>query len=338
MAARAPTLKGNTSMLETTAGLICALQLDGKGGGTPLDWDAVNRHEPKNGVMWLHLDHRAEDARYWLSEQSGIDPITQSALLASDPRPRCVPSREGVLLILRGVNLNAGAEPEDMVSLRVWVDRCRVVTLRHRRINAAKAVREALRTSKGPRNVSDFVVQLIESLLAGIDNVSDDLDEQVAQLEAGVVSGEDLDVRHKLAAMRRRAIGLRRYIAPEREVLSRLATSRATWLRQIDRGRLEELADQMMRIVEDLEAARERAAVTQEEVTNRLSELMNKRLYLLSVVAAVFLPLSVITGLWGMSVNGIPLAGHSSGFAIIAGTLAVLTAVLLIVFRVRRWL
>ncbi len=138
--------------------------------------------------------------------------------------------------------------------------------------------------------------------------------------------------------MRRRPIGLRRYLAPEREVLSRLAVARASWLRELDRLRLSELADRMTRIIEDLEAARERAAVTQEEIASRLSEIMNQRLYLLSIVAAVFLPLSVLTGLWGMSVSGIPLANHAWGFSIIAGSLAAVTVGVLVLFRLRRWI
>lgn len=325
-------------MLETTAGLICALQLDGKGGGTPLDWDQVFRHEAKNGILWVHLDYRAEDARQWLLEKSGLDELICGGLMAVDPRPRCVEHDTGTLLILRGVNLNEGAQPEDMVSLRVWVDRRRVITLRHRRSNSAMAMRDALRTNKGPRNVSEFMVELIESMLGGIDRVSDDLDDQVAKLEDEVVASENYEVRHQLAEMRRRAIGLRRYVAPQREVLARLQAARAPWLRDIDRGRVAELADRVTRIIEDLEAARERAAVTQEEVASRLGELMNERLYVLSVVAALFLPLSVIAGLWGMSVGGVPLAGHPAGFFIVTGLLAVLTVGMLVFFRMRRWI
>lgn len=325
-------------MLETTAGLICALQLDGNGGGTPLDWDQVYRHAPKNGVLWLHLDYRAEDARSWLFDKSGIDPIMCDALVAADPRPRCVDGKKGMLLILRGVNLNTGAQPEDMVSLRVWVDRQRVITLRHRRSNAAKAMREALRTEKGPRNVSEFVVYLIESLISGISSVADDLDDKVASLEDEVVGSANYEVRHQLADMRRRAIGLRRYVAPERDVLSRLQAARAPWLREVDRVRLAECSERMTRIIEDLEAARERAAVTQEEVASRLNELMNERLYVLSIVAAVFLPLSVITGLWGMSVGGIPLGKNPWGFFIVTGFLVVLTIGMLAYFRRKRWI
>jgi zinc transporter len=328
----------DAGLLPTTAGLICALQLDGKGGGTPLDWDQVYGYEPKNGVIWLHLDHRAEDARSWLLEKSGIDPITCEALIATDPRPRCVEHDKGVLMILRGVNLNEGAQPEDMVSLRVWADRRRIVTLRHRRSNAAMAVREALRTSKGPRNVSEFVVYLIDSLISGINTVADDLDDKVAKLEDEVIASRNYQVRHQLADMRRRAIGLRRYVAPERDVMFKLHAARAPWLRDRDRVRLAELADRMTRIIEDLEAARERAAVTQEEVATRLGELMNERLYVLSVVAALFLPLSVITGLWGMSVGGIPLGSHPSGFLIVSGLLILLTIGMLVFFRMKRWI
>jgi zinc transporter len=325
-------------MLETTAGLICALQLDGKGGGTPLDWDQVFKHQPKNGAMWLHLDYTAEDARSWLLEKSGVDEITCEALIAQDPRPRCVEHQSGTLLILRGVNLNEGAQPEDMVSLRVWVDPRRVITLRHRRSNASMALRDALRRNKGPLNVSGFMVQLIESLLAGITSVTDDLDDRVAKLEDEVVGTENYEVRHQLADMRRRAIGLRRYVAPERDVLSKLQAARAPWLREIDRVRLAELADRMTRIIEDLEAARERAAVTQEEVANRLGELMNQRLYVLSVVAALFLPLTVFTGLWGMSVGGVPLSTHPFGFLIVSALLVVVTIGLLLLFRMKRWI
>ncbi len=325
-------------MRETTAGLICALQLDGKGGGTALDWEQVFRHEPKNGVLWLHLDYRAEDARHWLVEHSRIDPIVCEALVSHDPRPRCHETKQGILLVLRGVNLNEGAQPEDMVSIRVWVERHRIVTLRHRRNNAAKAMREALRTGKGPRNVSEFVVELIESLLEAINSVADGLDDAVAKLEDQVVASEEYAVRHQLADMRRRAISLRRHVAPERDVLSKLSAARAPWLREIDRARLAELAERMTRIIEDLEASRERAAVTQEEIATRLSELTNQRLYVLSVVAALFLPLSVIAGLWGMSVGGIPLGHHPQGFAIVTGLLATLTVTMLGFFRWRRWI
>ena len=66
---------------------------------------------------------------------------------------------------------------------------------------------------------------------------------------------------------------------------------------------------------------RERAAVIQEELAGRLAEQMNKRMYMLSMVAAVFLPLGFLTGLLGINFGGIPGAGNPLGFEWVIGVL-----------------
>jgi len=100
-------------------GLVAAYRLDGRGGGTPLDWDGIGAWQPGDGVLWVHLNRQFEDAQRWLRERSGLDEVVVEALLAEETRPRCVPMGNGVMLFLRGVNLNPGADPEDMVSIRL---------------------------------------------------------------------------------------------------------------------------------------------------------------------------------------------------------------------------
>ena len=94
----------------------------------------------------------------------------------------------------------------------------------------------------------------------------------------------------------------------------------------------------LTRIVEDLDAARDRAAVTQEELSSHLSEQTNKRLYVLSVVAAIFLPLGLLTGLLGANVGGMPYATHPQGFLILSGALVVVVALEVLFFRLKGWL
>ena len=69
---------------------------------------------------------------------------------------------------------------------------------------------------------------------------------------------------------------------------------------------IREIAERTSRFVEDIDAAKDRAAITQEELNSRLSEQMNKAMYVLSIVAAIFLPLGLLTGLLGINVGGIP--------------------------------
>lgn len=270
--------------------------------------------------------------------KSGLDPITRDALLAPDPRPRSLAVGEsGLMLIIRGVNLNEGAEPEDMVSLRVWFDEHRIISMRHRRVRATKELRSRLFAGTGPTTVGEMLVDITTHVLEGIGRVTDRLEDSVAEMEDAVVSSGSVRLRHQLADLRRQAIALRRYIGPERDVLNVLRTEPVRWLSAVDRNRLRENADRLTRMIEDLDAARDRAAVTHEEVTSRLSELMNKRLYMLSIVTSIFLPLGFFTGLLGVNVGGIPGVGFRWGFAIVCGVLALLGGFQLWLFRKLNW-
>ena len=91
-------------------------------------------------------------------------------------------------------------------------------------------------------------------------------------------------------------------------------------------------------VAEDLEAVRERAAVSQEELLSRLSEQLNQRMYVLSIVAAVFLPLGFLTGLLGINVGGIPGADNAQAFWIFSGLLLIAVVIQLLVFRWKKWL
>jgi zinc transporter len=120
-------------------------------------------------------------------------------------------------------------------------------------------------------------------------------------------------------------------------VLTRLATEQLPWLSDRQRARLREVADRITRYVEDLDAARERAAVTQEELASRLSEQMNQIMYVLSIVAALFLPLGFLTGLLGINVGGIPGTESKIAFALVCLLMLVIAGAELWMFRRRKW-
>ena len=78
--------------------------------------------------------------------------------------------------------------------------------------------------------------------------------------------------------------------------------------------------------------------MTQEELNSRLSEQLNKRMYVLSIVAAVFLPLGFITGLLGINVAGIPGAEFAYGFVIVCLLLLLLVFIQIGLFKWKKWM
>ncbi len=320
-------------------GLVKAYVLDGHGGGRAVDWAGVRAWQPGGNPLWMHLDYACEDARTWMAEESGLDQVTRDALLADDPRPRALPVGDGLLVIVRGVNHNAGADPEDMISLRFWVDGHRLITLRHRRVLASQALGERVQRGTGPRNTGEMMVALLDHIHQRIGETVDRIDDAADTMEAEVITvgGDGVELRRNLAELRRQAIAIRRHIAPQREMLAALQIEPARWLGPDHRASIRECSDRLIRSIEELDAARDRALVTQEELANRLSEMINRRLYALSIITALFLPLSFITGMLGVNLGGIPGTHWKWGFLVLCGSMIGLVGVQLWYYRRKRW-
>jgi zinc transporter len=287
-------------------GLIHSFLLDGRGGARELDWAGVRAWQGADGTLWLHLDRSEASTEHWLREESGLEPLIIEALLEPETRPRCTSLPGGWLVVMRGVNLNPGADPEDMVALRMWVEPQRVITVRKRKLMAVLDVQTALGHGVGPLDAAGVLVELSDRLADRMGPVVDALDERLDGLEVDTLSGQGESLRRRLAAVRREAIILRRHIAPQRDALTGLISVQSGLLHDQYRLQLREIVDHITRYVEDLDALRERAAVANDELTNRAAEEMNRRMYLLSLVAAVFLPLGLLTGLLGVNVDNIP--------------------------------
>ncbi len=319
------------------AGLIWACEMDGTGGARPFLMDDFDRPLPPGHSRWLHLDCRHEEAVDWLRERSGLDAVACEALLAREIRPRSLVIAGGMVATLRGVNLNEGENPENMTSIRAWFDAERVITLRGQRVMAVQDIHERLERGEGPVGPGAFLPSLVLQLIERMGPVMVALDDEVDELEDLVVSAQTFELRTRLAEVRRQAIALRRYLAPQRDVIARLQSERVAWLSDLDKAQLREAADRLTRHVEDLDASRERAAVTQEELAGRLAEQMNRTMYVLSLVAAVFLPLGLLTGLLGINVGGMPGTDSNVAFAVVCALLILLAVLGVWLFRRMRF-
>ncbi|MCW5725385.1 MAG: zinc transporter ZntB [Maricaulaceae bacterium] len=303
----------------------------------PLDAAAQSRSPGDNSFsfVWIHLDRGEPASLKWLEQASGLDGFVQEALTAADTRPRCTVHGEGAVLILRGVNLNPGAKPEDMISLRLWVEAGRVIGVYRRPLMAVGDLLQAMDRGAAPVSPGDLAAKLALRLADRMEPTVTVLGERIDSLEERVDAVEGGPFRAELAAARRLAIMLRRFIAPQRDALSTLAIEDLPWLSERDRSRLREATDRTTRVAEELDSLRERASIVHEQLVDKRAEDMNRRILLLSVVAAIFLPLGLFASMLGMNVEGIPFADRWWAFAAVS---ALLTVIGFAQYALFRWL
>lgn len=321
-----------------TYSILHACQIDGNGSGKTLEGAAISQMIKDDALAWVHLDGTHPDSRTWLeNELTYLDHIIVDALLATETRPRIVEFEHGVLMILRGVNLNDNANPEDMISIRLWIDPSRIISVQLRDLKATHDIQDKLKAGKGPKNSGDFITMLSSHLFERMEPVFTYMNERLDNIEEMVMEDPDISERKSITEIRRQAIIFRRYIAPQRDVISHLRNSDQDWIDAQHKRKLQENLDRIIRYIEDLETVRERAQIVKDELASILSDKMNKNMYVLSVIAAIFLPLGFLTGLLGINVSGIPGADNPYAFSIFGGMLALLVTAQIFIFKKLKW-
>lgn len=322
--------------LDVVGGLLFALHLDDP--AQPISWDDLDRADPQH-PLWIHFDRTRPNAQEWLRDRSGLDPLAVDALLADETRPRATEFDRGLLIMLRAVNLNPGAEPDDLVSLRCWLDSARLITLRQRPLHSVAEVHQRVIRQQGPTSPGSVLSALSLGIALNLGIVLEDLEDPLDSADESLSEARPEGVNiSQLANLRREAARLRRYLAPQRDTLTHLVISGNPLVDAAARRELLEAADQNARMVEHLEEIRDRAAVSQDEYRAQRELRQSRTMYLLTLIAAVFLPLSFLTGLLGINVGGIPGSDSPTAFWIVAISLISLAGVLLVAFKKLHWI
>lgn len=288
-----------------------------------------------DGFVWLHVDGVGKNGRPDLPAY--VPEHAANALLASETRPRCEEVEDAALINLRGTGLQATLDSDRLVSIRVWVEGRRVTSVTRNTLAALTKVEAAMRAGR-LRDGGDFVAALAQAISTELDPEIAALGDRLDECEGEMDESNVYALRRRIAALRSQAIALRRFVAPDRDALSTMAQLEFDWISKEDRMHLREAADRFARMAEELEAVRERAALLHEQLTDLRAEIVDRRSLAIAVVAFIFLPLTFITGLLGMNVEGIPFAQREWAFWGILGFCLLIAAVVLGWFAVRRWL
>lgn len=328
-------------MQDQDSALLHAFVLDGRGGARSISRDELDSLQlDEQESLWLHWDRSQVQSQRWLRENSGLDEFSCDLLLEENTRPRLLPLPNSEMLIfLRGINRNPGAEPEDMVSVRIFADARRVISLRLRPLLATDALIADLLAGKGPKTSSELLLELARHLTSRVDGLVAELSELLDGEEDALDDDERYRPDHGLMLqVRRRAASLRRFLAPQRDLYAQLARNRQPWFVEDDDDYWNELNNRLTRYLEELELLRERVGLVLEAENRRLGERMNRIMYRFTVITGLFLPLTFLTGLLGINVGGIPGSESPIGFFVACGLMILLAVGQVLLFRRWRWL
>lgn len=297
-----------------------------------------NGPRPKTGYEWIHFTSTDPHTAPWMEADVEVDRMAADTLLAADSRPRTLLHEDALLINLRGVNLNEGSAPEDMIGIRFFVEKDRIISVERRPLIATQDIAKRISQQAAPETTGGFIALFGLALADRMNPTIVALNEQVDTLEEKVDTGSGQSHISELSELRRGAILLRRYLAPQRDALNTLSLQNFAFINESDRLKIREAADQATRINEELDAIRERCAIVKDQLVDQRAEEMNRNMMVLSVVAAIFLPLGLISGMFGINVGGMPWTETGLGFWYVCAIMTAIGLALLAVFKWAKWL
>ena len=287
-------------------------------------------------LVWVHLSSNAEEAQAWLRDEAKLSGYVVDALTAMETRPRCEAFDEGALVNLRGRSKET-VDPSDLLgSVRIWGVRGRVYSVTRKPLYAVVAVEKEVEAGR-VLDPGDLIAAFATAITADLDPQVADLGDTLDDCEESLDANKVFELRRHVTRVRVQAIAYRRFLNPQRAALEKLAALPGDWLAPDDRQHLASASDRAARMAEEVESIRERASLVHEALSDLRAEQLDRRSLVIAIVAMIFLPLTFITGVYGMNVADLPFAQEPWAFDAIMGLCVAITVFVLGYFLRNHW-
>jgi zinc transporter len=290
-------------------GLLCAFQLDPCLPIAGHADDLVKSPKP----VWLHFSLADTRARAFLEQRAPMPEEARAALVEPRARVHLQAFQDGFVTVLGDLHHDFDADPDGFGVLRVYVDEHVMITCREHRLTCIDRLRVRIEALEESQSTFALFEELVHELVEGFARVSGKLSETIEDAEDEILAGRFKDQRAELGRVRRLLARLRRHVNANKSALLPLP-KRLGVLDSEQRQRLREVIELLDAVGQDLELVTERARLLQEEIAGRLGEATNRNLYLLSILTTTLLPITLITGIFGMNVGGLPFGSSNHGF------------------------
>jgi magnesium transporter len=274
------------------------------------------------GTLWVDIDTRSTTQASLLKDLFHFHPLAIEEAVNPESRVKLEEFDKYVLLIVRTVAFcETTDDPYDLdtVNISFFLGRNYLVTVHGANTNPVETTAELLKrkpelAAHGPARLMHAIVdQAVDAYFPIIDK----LDEFMDSLEEKIYGTFDQTALREVFAVKRLVLTLRRHLAPERDALSVLTNRPSALLTPDTQIYFRDIYDHVLRIYDSLENYRDLLSSTLDSYLTQVSNRLGMATKALGVVATFTLPFVVISGMWGMNFEHIPLHSHPHGFMIL---------------------
>lgn len=259
----------------------------------------------KKGVLWLDLSGEPnQTCEPILLDVFGFHPLAVDDALQETHTPKVDDWGEYIYIVLNAMNFDASdGLALSTTELDIFLGPNYVVTHHDRPIAALEKVSEAFGrdkryTAQGPDHL---LYKIIDSLVADYMPIVEAIDDQIDRVEDEVLTKAAPDTLERIFSLKRILLAMRRVIAPQREVLNKLARDDYEVIDQHDRIFFRDVYDHLVRLHDLNESMRDLVSGALDTYLSVINNRMNDVMKTLTIITTLFMPISFLTGFFGMN-------------------------------------
>lgn len=282
---------------------------------------------------------RHRETSDFLMDEFALDDLIVAALVEEDTRSRLRVHDDGIMVLLKAMHVEGQdmPRPEKMVSMRLWLTSQAVISTREADVAPVLEIAARLNRGEGPATPGNFLADLVDGHLKGVERFVEQIEDEVERISTVVARYDVGAVCSNMADTESQISGLLRHLEPQRTVLESLSDLRHDVLDDRDRMRLDNSYTRLLRYIETLQNLRERMDILNHQIARIQDRRLGRSTYIFAAVATIFLPLSFLTGLFGVNLMGLPFSDSATGFWTLTTICAAIVAIALTLLAVCRW-
>ena len=294
-----------------------------------------------NAVLWVDLAGPNPDEARVLTDLFHFHPLSIEDALSEIHSPKVEQYPGYLYLILHGIDFDQAERQFATRDVDFFLGRNYLVTVHDGRSRSIAKLRTICDEhehvlAEGPAAVMH---RIVDSMVDNYRPEIDALEEEIDKLEEDAIVGQQPDLMSSILAVKRDLASLRRVVIPQRDVVGRLARREFPLINDEITYRFRDVYDQFVRLSEEAILFQDRITGVLDAHLSSVSHRLNIVVKVLTVISTIFLPLTVLTGMWGMNVP-LPMfpGSEAAQFWWVGAMITAIVVVMLLLFRLKRWI
>jgi magnesium Mg(2+) and cobalt Co(2+) transport protein (corA) len=304
-----------------------------------VDWRTFESNP--EAIYWWDLDHSTEDENLVLSERFHFHPLAIQDCIAELHYPKIDFYETYLYLVIHGVDVDrTAAEGFVPKELDVFLGQNYLVTYHTKE---QRSINEVLHRAEENSPIFeyglDFVLYSILDILIGhYMPVLEELEDQLDSYEDRIFESAEPAILREILTVKRTLMRLKKTVFPQREVINHLARNEYQFVNPKTQIYFRDIYDMLYRMADMTESFRDVSTALVETYLSTVSNRLNETMKVLTLLATIFMPLTVITGIYGMNFQHMPELQMKYGYYYVLALMVVVTAGMLGYFKLRKWL